>query len=324
MLIGPRATFVLTHAVAFGIGTLVWGALRHGHPPDEAAAVLTRGGARASQRSPRTLRSADEILKSPAKGGSQSTDYIEKGLELARSTRLPADPSAALAAALEKWAKDTGDHSGGSPEVFALIYQWVAADPTGFMHFTFADPQTIAIHQRMIQVIFRPAVEHLAEDKGPLALLPALKAPPNNLYAYLPEIFATSLLKKFDLDTVDRARDGLPSEQWMMVSRNIAEKWPMDKTGELVQFAIRENQPDLLFQGSSTRRPGLGAALLATMSDPNVPESFREALKTGGQMGWAVSSDPSVALDTRLSYSYFGTDPEAQSQQLCRRMWSRS
>jgi hypothetical protein len=308
----------MTHAVAFGIGALVWGGWRHGHPgPEQPAAAQMEARKKASQRDSREPRSLKEILKSPAGMGADTPDFVEKGLELARSTRLPADPAAALTAELRKWAKEGGDNLKGSPEIFALIYQWMAADPGAFIQFAFSDPETAMLHQQMMDLIFPEAVRGMVADKGPLSLLPALTAPRNryNQPSNLPDLLAESLVKTCDQSVIDSVREKVNKDQWSEVVRSLARSWPDDKGSELLQFAIKENNPSVMFW-RSPRMPGLGAALLAAMSDESVPQTFRDALKNGGQMNYVINSDPAVPLETRLQYS-FGDDPQAESKRMC-------
>ncbi|MDB6077210.1 MAG: hypothetical protein JWO82_957, partial [Akkermansiaceae bacterium] len=81
MLIGPRAATAMTHAVALGIGALVWGGWRHGHPgPRPLTPAQVQAGRQDSPRDSREPRSLKEILASPAGTAADTPDFVEKGL----------------------------------------------------------------------------------------------------------------------------------------------------------------------------------------------------------------------------------------------------
>ncbi|MDB6076554.1 MAG: hypothetical protein JWO82_301, partial [Akkermansiaceae bacterium] len=199
-----------------------------------------------------------------------------------------------------------------------LIYQWMAVDPGAFIQFAFSDPETEMVHQQMMDLIFTEAVRGMVADKGPLALLPALTAPPNRHHqpSDLPALLAESLTLTCDLSVIDSVREKVDQGNWSRIVQSLARTWPQDKGSELLQFAIKENNPGVM-SWRSRQMPGLGAALLAAMSDESVPQSFRDALKNGGQMNYLISSDPAVPLETRLRYGYGNNDPKAESKRMC-------
>jgi hypothetical protein len=299
----------ITHSAALLLGWGAWSFLASGkRAPGSGAEVpsVTRNHAGGAG-------TVDEILSliAPEKPGSKMSAAEWKARnaafraefpELVRTMPVPDDLEATLEAELKRWEKED---SPPSPRIAVMMYQWASADLPGLLKWLGDgkdgdgedSPQGAAA-----AAFLGTVVEQLAKDKGVDAVLPIF----NNRDQAFNAIYSSArvLGESGNLHLMSELKDKLVPDQWDQLKSFFGIQCPWENRSTLVEFALSENQPELLadfgrFQEEHSA--GVASWILGMFRDESLDAGFREKLSGIDRLKDIALSSSALPMDQRIA-----------------------
>lgn len=254
----------------------------------------------AETRSRRAVAADAESLLDSVLGAEGSFERLRT------SQTPPADFKAALDAAVRKWVQDPHEARSFSPEMAALLHQWMARDLTA----AFEWGKTSREAYWALQMHVEKALGALLKEHG---------------WQAGRELFATSWLGMAEVDaalgkafaaTGDAAafadlKDSSRDDHFSGFRYQMMRHWSQERREELLKLALAENVPSMLMglgQGEQVLSVETIRWLQALGEREDLPEAFKATLARSSFWQWAAMRQRELPFAERVAFESSSPD----------------